>query len=409
MEKITKEYFKIAVRNLRTRRLRSWLTILGIVIGVFLVISLLSLGEGIKSAMLKQLRALGGDVIFIMPGAEDNPLMGFIGGGELTKEDIKTIEKVNGVDIVLPMAYKSKVIRYENEGKTVFVSGIPFDKGMEILKDFQGWSLAEGNWPKPGRREILIGYAVAEKDFFKKEVKVGKELIISGKRFKISGILNSLGNKMDDSQVYLGWDIYQDLTGEKEGNAQMIMAKIETGASVEEVAEEIKKELDEIRKRKRGKDVSDVSVITSEKVTGIVGSIMGIIQIAVMALASIAIVVGGIGIMNTMFTAVRERTKEIGILKAIGAKNSTIAVIFLIESGIIGLIGGIGGVIVGLGLAKGIEFYIQLHPVFYLEAYISPLLIIFGLVFSFLIGCLSGYLPARRAAKLKPVDALRYE
>ena len=122
-----------------------------------------------------------------------------------------------------------------------------------------------------------------------------------------------------------------------------------------------------------------------------------------------AIVVSAIGIMNTMFTSVRERTKEIGIIKAVGAKNSDITKIFLIESGIIGLVGGIGGVVLGIGMAKLIEIYLQIHPVFYMEAVVSPTLIIFGLLFSFLVGCLSGFFPARRAAQLNPVDALRFE
>jgi putative ABC transport system permease protein len=110
-----------------------------------------------------------------------------------------------------------------------------------------------------------------------------------------------------------------------------------------------------------------------------------------------------------MYTAVHERTREIGIMKAVGAKNKTITTIFLIESGIVGLVGGIGGEILGFGLAKTVELSLEIHPVFYLKASITPQLIIFGLAFSFLVGCISGFLPARKAAKLKPVDALRYE
>lgn len=112
--------------------------------------------------------------------------------------------------------------------------------------------------------------------------------------------------------------------------------------------------------------------------------------------------------MNTMYTSVRERTREIGIMKAVGAKNSAVLTIFLFESGIIGIIGGIGGTLLGIILAKSIEIYGQAHPMFYITASVSPGLIIFGLVFSFLVGCLSGLFPARKAAKLKPVEALRH-
>ena len=108
-----------------------------------------------------------------------------------------------------------------------------------------------------------------------------------------------------------------------------------------------------------------------------------------------------------MFTSVRERTREIGIMKAVGAKNSTILMIFLFEAGIIGFVGGLGGTLLGVILAKGIQIYGQVHPVFYFNASITPGLILFGLFFSFAVGCIAGLLPARAAAKLRPVEALR--
>ena len=139
----------------------------------------------------------------------------------------------------------------------------------------------------------------------------------------------------------------------------------------------------------------------------IAGDILAVIQFAVMGFSSIAIVVGGIGITNTMFTSVRERTREIGIMKAVGAKNSTVLSIFLIEAAVIGFIGGVGGTILGITFAKLIDAYGQVHPVFYFSASVTPTLIIFGLVFSFLVGGLAGFFPAKSAANLKPVEALR--
>jgi putative ABC transport system permease protein len=205
-------------------------------------------------------------------------------------------------------------------------------------------------------------------------------------------------------------DIFRDITGEREG-AKMAVAKIKAGYSTDQVIERIKSNLQEFRKRKIGEKESDSSytVLGSEKIASIVGNVMGLIQAVIIGFASIAIIVGGIGIMNTMYTSVRERVKEIGILKAIGAKNSTITTIFLIEAGIFGLGGGIGGTFLGLLLAKSIEIYFQIHPLFYLKASVSPWLIAFSLLFSFLVGCISGFLPARNASKLKPVDALRSE
>jgi putative ABC transport system permease protein len=405
MEEI-KECFQIAVRNLRTRSLRSWLTIFGIIIGVFLIISLLSLSEGIKATITKQLRSLGGEMIFVMPGDLSNPISMFLGGTKLEKADIEAIKKTTGVDKVVTTSYQSVVGRYEDEGKTIFLGGIPWEEGKEILEKFQGWSLEEGRWPISGKREVLIGQQVV-KEMFREEVKVGKEIVLKGKKFEIVGVLNSLGSKIDDSSIYLDMDLYQELTGEKRGSALMAMVKIKEGSNLDEVAEKIKENLQEARKRRAGTDVADFSVITSEKMGDIAGNILAVIQFAIICFASIAIVVGGIGIMNTMFTSVRERTREIGIMKAIGAKNSTVLTIFLIEASVIGLIGGVGGTILGTFFAKMIETYGQVHPLFYFSASITPGLIIFGLFFSFFVGCLAGFFPAQRAAKLKPVEALR--
>lgn len=405
MEQI-KEYFKISLRNLKTRSLRSWLTILGIVIGVFLIISLLSLSQGIKDTISQQLKALGGEMIFVMPGDISNPFMSMIGGDNLEKEDIDNIKKVPGVETVLTMSYQSAVMRYKNEGKTIMLAGEPWEEGISVLENFQGWSLSDGRWPIPGKREVIVGKQVAE-GVFKEPVRVGNDAVIKGLKFEIVGVLNSLGSKMDDSFVYLDMPLYQDLTGEKRGSAQMAMVKIESGANLDQVAEKIKEALEKTRKRRIGSDAADFSVITSDKMSDIAGGVLGVIQFAVMAFASIAIIVGGIGITNTMFTAVRERTREIGIMKAIGAKNSAILAIFLFEAGIIGLSGGIGGTVLGALLAKAVESYGQVSPMIYFKASLSPGILIFGLVFSFLIGCLSGFFPAKKAAKLKPVESLR--
>ena len=401
-----KEYFQLAARNLKTRSLRSWLTILGIVIGVFLIISLLSLSEGMKLMITQQLKALGGETIFVIPGDLSNPITMLMGGTKLEREDIETIKKTSGVEKVLSMSYQAMVVRYNEEGKTVFISGLSWEEGIEILEKFQGWDLKGGEWPVPGKREIIIGSQL-ENEVFEDRVRIGSEFIIKGKRFEVVGILNSLGSKQDDTSIFLDLPLYQNLTGEKRGTAQMAMVTIKEGSNVDKVAEDIKENLQKTRKRRVGTDMADFSVITSEKIGGIAGSILAVIQFVVVAFASIAILVGGIGITNTMFTSVRERTREIGLMKAIGAKNSAILTIFLFEAGIIGFLGGIGGTVLGVILAKAIESYGQIHPMFYFSASITPRLIFFGLTFSFFVGCLAGFFPAKRAAKLRPVEALR--
>lgn len=401
-----KEYFKLAVRNLKTRPLRSWLTILGVVIGVFLIMSLLSLSEGLKETVLKQLKGIGKDIVMIIPGDISDIMTTIIGGVELTEEDLNAIRRTKGVEAVVPWIYKGEVMKYQGNSKTIILTGIDLKNNLDIYKEDLGFDIDEGRWPMAGKKEIMVGSLVPE-DIFP-GLKTGTKTTIKGRQFEIVGILKSLGSRQDDSMIGLDLDIFREITGKKKGAPQAV-AKIAAGFSPTEVAENIKENLSETVRRQRGEGERSFSVLTNEAMTGIVSNIMGVIQLAVLAFASIAIIVGGIGIMNTMYTSVQERTREVGILKAVGAKNSTITLIFLIESGIIGLIGGIGGMVLGLGLAKTLEFISQSQSISYISASITPGLVIFGIVFSFLVGCLSGFFPARSASKLKPVDALRYE
>ncbi|MEK7562142.1 MAG: ABC transporter permease [Patescibacteria group bacterium] len=402
-----KEYFKIALKTIATRRVRSWLTTIGIVIGIFLIVSLLSLSEGLKGAVLQQLGKIGKDLITILPGDMSNIVASFT-GEKLSEDDIKTIKKTEGVDVAVTMNHTSITARYKDKKKTVMVYSNDWRNAMDIYKNDLGWSINYGRWPIPGKNEVVIGSIVADEMFL--GIKAGSELMIKGKKFEVVGILNSVGEKQDDSMVGVDSNIFKSLTGEREG-ARMAFAKIKAGYSADNVVDNLKKELEDNRKRRIGEGESDSSytILTSEKISDVVGNIMGVIQAVIIGFASIAIIVGGIGIMNTMYTSVSERIKEIGIMKAIGAKNRTITIIFLIESGIFGMLGGLGGTLLGLIFAKSIEIYFQIHPLFYLKADVSPGLIIFSISFSFLIGCVSGYFPARSAAKLKPVDALRYE
>jgi len=403
---MNKEYLKIAIRSLRRSPVRSWLTMIGVVIGVFLIISLLSLSEGIKEAMLQQLNMMGKDLIIIMPGEINDMATMMAGGLELTKDDIKAIKGADGVDKIVPMNYKAEAVRHEGRVKTVLINGVSLEDGMDLLKSDMGWDLTDGQWPVVGKKELIVAKAVPE-DLFP-GMKVGDEVSIRGKNFRVAGILKSLGNKQDDSTITMDLDFFTEVTGEREG-AKAVMAKVKPGYLIDDVVKNIEDNLNESRKRRRGEDLPSFSVLSSEKISDIVGNVMAIIQAAIFGFASIAIIVGGIGIMNTMYTSVHERIREIGIMKAVGAKGRTITTIFLIESGFFGLFGGLGGIILGLGLAKLAEFAVQTTGAFYLKASITPQLILFSLAFSFLIGCIAGYLPSRSASKLKPVDALRYE
>ncbi len=401
------EYFKMALKNLKSRSLRSWLTIVGIVIGIFLVVSLLSFSEGLKQSVMGELQMMGGDLIMVMPGDISDMMTTMMGGVELEASDIEAIRRADGVDIVLEMPFSGAMVRHFQTTEMSFIYGIDLNEGLEVLRDNMGWEMTEGEFPRPGRREVMVGNLVP-KDVFP-DLYIGDTINIKGKEFYVTGVLRSLGNREDDLAIALDINDYRDITGKREGSP-IAMARIEQGYDPDVVAGNIERELKDSAIRRRDEDKPSFSVMTSETVTDMVESIMGVIQAAVIAFASIAILVGGIGIMNTMYTSVKERTKEIGILKAVGAKRKNITSIFLFEAGIIGFVGGVGGVVLGIVLALIAQAVLAgSGGMFYLEAHISVWLVLFGLSFSFIVGCLSGFLPARQAAKLEPVEALRYE
>ena len=188
----------------------------------------------------------------------------------------------------------------------------------------------------------------------------------------------------------------------------MITVKVKPNEDVNKVADEIEDRLRRDRGQKAGEE--DFRVQTSEQLAQTFTTIFSIVQAVFIGIAAISLVVGGIGIMNTMYTAVLERTREIGIMKAVGAKNSDILTLFLVESGILGLVGGAIVVLIGVLLGVGASFIAgQALGTGLLKAYFPWYLIVGALIFSFVVGCASGVLPALQASKLKPVDALRYE
>ena len=404
---MNKEHFKIAIKNLRSRSLRSWLTVLGVVIGIFLVVALFSLSEGIKRAIMVQLEMVGEDVLLVVPGEGGDLMAAKLGDLVLDDNHLRAIRGAEGVDLVVEKPSKVKSARHNGEVEKVFLFGYDRAIAQDFLIEDMGFELTEGEWPRIGRREVVIGRLVAKEIFPRLEM--GDEVVIAGRRFEVVGVLRTLGNRHDDSMIALDLEDFEEVTGIKD-EAQLASVRIKENFTPDEVSANIMEELEETKRRRRGvEDVAPFSVFTREAAVDMVGNIMLLLQAMIFSVAGIAIVVSAIGIMNTMYTSVRERTKEIGIIKAVGAKNADIAKIFLIESSIIGLIGGVGGVILGIGLAKLIEFFIGAHLVLVVEAVVSPTLIIFALFFSFLLGCLAGYLPAKSAAKLNPVDALDYE
>ena len=209
----TKEYIKIAIRSLRRRPVRSWLTMVGVVIGVFLIISLLSLSEGIKGAMMQQLNMMGNDLIIVMPGEITDIATMMAGGLELTEDDIEAVRRADGVETIVPMNYKAEAVRHEGRVKTILINGVSLEYGLDLLRNDMGLQLAAGRWAIPGKKEIVVAKAIPEDVF--PGMKVGDEVSIRGKKFDVVGILKSLGNKQDDSTIYMDLDLFAYVTGER--------------------------------------------------------------------------------------------------------------------------------------------------------------------------------------------------
>ena len=401
------DYIKLVIINLAHRKLRSLLTIIGIFIGIAAVVSLLSLGQGVNFAIREQFEKMGADKIVVLPASGQMGLLSAsFASKPLTEKDVDKISKIRGVDIAAGIIFKSARVIFGKETKYVFVTGIPLDETKEIIKTMQQFEIEKGkDLNEENKYEAVVGHDFAY-DLFEREVKPGDEIEIEGKKFKVVGILEKIGNRMDDTSVVISIKIAKDIF-DVEDEISIIFVKVKKGVDVNSVAEEIKEKLRKLKNEEEGEESFQVQ--TSAQLMERVQTILSLFQIMLVGIAAISLLVGGIGIMNTQYTSVLERTREIGIMKAIGASNLDVMLIFLIEAGIIGLVGGIIGCILGIGMAKLIEIYAANTGFSTLKAYVDSTLILGSLAFSFFIGAISGFAPARRAAKLQPAEALRYE
>ncbi len=399
-----KNFFILTIKALKERPVRSWLTIVGVVIGVMLVVVILSLGSGIKGAVGKMLQMFGSDYVIIFPGKETNPFASMIGGEKFKEKDIEDLASITGVDYVVPMDVASLTAEFEGEKKTIMAHGAPWDGLRGLFESSQGVRLEKGEWPKGGSSgETVIGYLVA-KENFKRKVDVGDELIVKGKRMRVSGVISKIGVRDDDNSIYISLPDLQLLTGAREGVISAFV-KILPGNDINLVSKQIKARLS------LQKEVRDFAVLTPEKVERLTGNILSIIELVFMAIGLISLLVGAVGIMNSTYTSVLERTKQIGIMKAIGATSEAIISLFLIESGIIGFVGGVIGIVLGVGgafLIGIISSYLGFSGLFSFGSldYFGLLSI---LIFTFVVGIVAGYLPAKSAGKLDPAESLRYE
>lgn len=400
-----KDYFAIAYGSLRKRFLRTSLTMLGIFIGIAAVVSLISLGQGLSNAINQQFASVGTDKVIVQGASAGFGPPGQNAAGIITKDDLELVRRVPGVAKAAGRLLRSVTIEFGDETKVEFLASLPHDaESRELVIEANALKVQSGRLIKSSDRgKILVGNNYAGTDEFKKPLEVGSKVLLNGKQFEVAGVLKKIGQGRDDSIIMNEDDARELLDEDEEYSA--IFAQVAQNEKPSDAADRILREMRRDRNQKEG--FEDVTVSTSEELIASINTIIGVVQAVFIGIAAISLLVGGIGIMNTMYTSVMERTREIGIMKAIGARNSDIMWIFLLESGLLGMAGGAIGVLIGIGLSKFVEFIGQGMLGDVLKASFPWYLIAGALAFSFIVGALSGVFPARQASKLEPVEALR--
>ena len=407
-----KDYFKVATGNLFHRKTRSWLTMIGIFIGIAAVVALISLGQGMKEAIGNVFLNIGSDKLAVMAksGLQFAGPPGSSAASNLTAHDADVIKRVKGVGEVGARLIKPAKLEFGNEVKFYFAASMPNDdEGRKLITEFNRYETDEGRLLKKGDRlKAFIGNSVANKGVFRKKIELGNKLKINDAEFEVIGILKKTGNPQQDRVVIVPEDALREVLQIDKKKVDVIAVKVQKGVDINKVAADIEQAMRRDRNLDIGKE--DFQVQTPQQILSTLNDILTIVEIVLIGIAAISLLVGGIGIANTMYTAVIERTKEIGVMKSIGAQNRDILFIFVIESGMLGLVGGAIGIALGIAMSKLVEYLaFQFLGTNLIKAFFPWYLIAGALLFSFLVGTVSGFFPARQAANLKPVDAIRYE
>jgi putative ABC transport system permease protein len=403
----TSKRFRMAVKMATHSRLRSWLTIIGIVIGVASVIIILALAEGLTVQMNANFRGLGSDMISISPGASRG--FGFGGGGgpsgegggsssnaaTLTRTDVQALKSISDIKYIDTRVQGNVKLYYQGNNGSASVTGVDPAVWQYMITD----KIGEGRLLGPADSNVVvIGYRLAN-SYFDRAIHANDMITIGGRAFRVVGILeNGTGNNIY-MPISMAYTVISDKTS---GEYDSIVIKVKEGINVTETVARIQSKLD-LERHIVGEKRRDYSISSSQQMQSMISSMTSTLTMFLTGIAAISLLVGAVGITNTMFTSVIERTKEIGIMKAIGAKNSDIMMIFLFNAGLIGLIGGV----IGLGIGYGVCYLLTTW--FSVTTSISINIAIMAVLVSLVIGMLAGAIPAYQASKLRPVDALRRE
>ncbi len=407
--------FKHAFNMVLHSRLRSWLTITGIVIGVAAVIAIVSIGDGMQQSLNARLSGLGGDIVTISAGFERGGGMFVMhGGGDIgssgspqatTKEivlgrsDLQALKGIPDIALIDTNIRGSVDMSYLGKKGKISVTGV----------DQSVWSQITTSKIKTGRmldsadqNVIVIGGRLAS-SYFDQPVGINKMTTINGSAFRVVGILDDQSNSVY-MPIQMAYQVIPDKTNDI---YDTLVVKIKDENQLDEVINKIENRL--MTARHVTEKNKDFSVSSRKEMQQARADAMNSMNTFLLAIAAVSLIVGAVGIANTMFTSVLEKTKEIGIMKAIGARNHDILLIFLFNAGFIGLVGGIIGIILGTILSGFMPSLMGNLPLARGTTIVSLNSIIMALSVSVTVGILAGIIPAYQASKLKPVDALRYE
>ncbi len=400
------DYTLLAWRNVKKRKVRAWLTMIGIIISIATIFILISVSLGLRAAVTEQFRALGTDKFFIQPkGQLAGP--GTSTASFLTDSDIEIIEKVSGIKDLSYFTVQPVKIEFADQVRFFSAIGIPKDHAR-VFEELGSYKPDEGRLIKyENSGEIMVGSDYKYNDLYRKPVHVGDTLLLNENPFKVKGILKPIGNPGDDRLVYMSLENFRILFPQKK-DIDQVMVQVADSEQLELIADRVDRRLQQ--SRDVNEKTKDFTILLPQEILGSFGAILNILTSFLIGVAAISLLVGGIGIANTMYTSVLERTKEIGTMKAVGAQNKDILLIFLIESGMLGLTGGLIGVFIGIGVSESIE-YIAINQLgtTLLQTSTPTSLILGCLAFASLVGAMSGIWPAWKASRLNTVDALRYE
>ena len=405
--------FSTALRALLSNKLRSILTMLGILIGVAAVISVLSLGSAQAALVEESFATLGSNLIYVMP-REAGVMGAGVGEATLTLEDAEAIARhAPSVKAVAPTAQTYAQVIAGGESLNSLIAGVT--QQAEWVDNYvvaQGSFITESDY-RARSRVAVLGSEVA-KTLFGEMDPTGQSIRIAGRQFQVIGVLESrgMGFGVEDLRVYIPLSTFYTTlaasqAGSRGNSVDMISVKVGSGDELESAMQEITAILRDTHGIREGED-DDFRVLNVASVAGQVTQVLGILQLVLAGIAGISLLVGGIGIMNIMLVSVTERIREIGLRKAVGAKRRDILIQFLIEAATLGLCGGALGIGLGWIIVK-IMSIVATNAGFSFAATLSGDAIVLAVGVAIGIGLVSGLYPAIRAARLDPIESLRHE